>query len=139
MNSIAFEKGTMTKEGTNFYLYDIALIHITKPFDEAFHVPSGTFVKPVCLIGSKKSNINEIDDLSLDQEISIIGMGWLEEKTSFEDDVHPLRLQHAQVKRVPIEKCFKQTYPNLKWPPNDIKGTKYRQIILGPGTYNNIT
>ena len=96
-------------------------------------------MKPVCLIGSKKSNIDDINELSMDQEISIIGMGWLEEKRSFEDDVHPLKLQHAQVKRVPIDKCFKQTYPNLKWPPNDIKGTKYRQIILGPGTYNNIT
>ena len=79
---------------------------------------------PVCLIGSKKSNIDEINDLSLDQEISIIGMGWLRGK-NFEDAVHPLKLQHAQVKRVGTDKCFKKTFPNIKQPPNDFSGIQY--------------
>ena len=113
-NFSAYEKGISKNDGTNFFAYDIALIQIKGgSFEENFNHQIGTVIKPICLIDSKKSKINEIDELSLDQEITIVGMGWVKEKKKYGEEAHPLKLQHTKVKRIPVKKCFKKVYPRL--------------------------
>ena len=54
-----------------------------------------------------------INELSLDQEITIVGMGWVKDKKKYGEEAHPLKLQHTKVKRIPVKKCFKKVYPRL--------------------------
>ena len=54
-----------------------------------------------------------LNELSLDQEITIVGMGWVKDKKKYGEEAHPLKLQHTKVKRIPVKKCFKKVYPRL--------------------------
>ena len=122
----AYENGISSKDGTNFFEYDIALILIKgSSFDEKFNHQIGTVIKPICLIGSKKSKINEINELSLDQEITIVGMGWVKDKKKYGEEAHPLKLQYTKVKKIPVKKCFQEVYPRLG------KKSKFPKDFLG--------
>lgn len=122
----AYENGISSKDGTNFFEYDIALILIKgSSFDEKFNHQIGTVIKPICLIGSKNSKINEINELSLDQEITIVGMGWVKDKKKYGEEAHPLKLQYTKVKKIPVKKCFQEVYPRLG------KKSKFPKDFLG--------
>ena len=101
----------------NFFDYDIALITLRTQFNTSY---KQTLVRPICLPNPKviPSDINE---LSLDEDITIIGMGDVGKKGT-KQNIRPLKLQYAEMKRVSPHQCLRKW--GISHPPSDFDSIK---------------
>ena len=100
----------MHKPNSNFFDYDIALITFRKPFKRSH---KQTLVRPICLPDPKVIP-SDINKLSLDEDITIIGMGYIGKKWTkdyikpLKENIKPLKLQYAKMERLSPYLCLKK-------------------------------
>ena len=103
----------MNKPNSNFFEYDIALITFRKPFKtrdsrQGFkRSHKQTLVRPICLPDPKVIP-SDINKLSLDEDITIIGMGYIGKKGTTKENIKALKLQYAKMKRLSPQQCLKK-------------------------------
>ena len=86
-----------------FFNYDIALIGIRIPFKRSH---KQTLVRPICLPETKVIP-SDINKLSLDEDITIIGMGYIGKKGT-KKKISALKLQYAEMKRLSPHDCLRK-------------------------------
>ena len=101
-----------------FFNYDIALIGIRIPFKRSY---KQTLVRPICLPETKVIR-SDINNLSLNEDITIIGMGYIGEKgTMTKKKIGALKLKYAEMKRLSPHDCLRK----LNWtPPRNLNSIK---------------
>ena len=87
----------------NFFEYDIALITLSEPFNRTY---KQTLVRSICL-PEPKVIPSDINKLSLDEDITIIGMGDIGKKGT-KKDLSPRKLQYARMKRISTRECLRK-------------------------------
>ena len=99
-----------------FFIFDIALIALRIPFKRSH---KQTLVRPICLPETKVIP-SDINKLSLDEDITIIGMGYIGKKGT-KKKIGALKLQYAEMKRLSPHDCLRK----LNWtPPRNLNSIK---------------
>ena len=101
----------------NFFLYDIALITLSEAFNRSY---KQTLVRPICL-PKPKVIPSDINKLSLEEDITIIGMGVIGKKGT-KKNLNPLKLQYAKMKRLSPRECLRKWL--IMYPPSDFDSIK---------------
>ena len=86
-----------------FFIFDIALIALRIPFKRSH---KQTLVRPICLPETKVIP-SDINKLSLDEDITIIGMGYIGKKGT-KKKIGALKLQYAEMKRLSPHDCLRK-------------------------------
>ena len=79
-----------------------------------------TLVRPICL-PDPRIIPNDINKLSLEEDVTIIGMGVVGKKGT-KKDLNPLKLQYANMKRLSPQQCLKKWF--FSRPPSDFESVK---------------
>ena len=87
-----------------FFIFDIALIALRIPFKRSH---KQTLVRPICLPDPKVIP-SDINKLSLDEDITIIGMGYIGKKGTTKENIKPMKLQYAKMERLSPQQCLKK-------------------------------